>query len=161
MHICQGLALDTEACRSPGTCTDEDRSVAVAEEVLHKEVATQNYMGPYLYAQFQQLITEAVQQAVRQAIIGDAITEHTTDHVPLLKDRNAVSGLGKDDCNSHASGATADDGDGVLLIGWRGSVHAVKISIRDKFFDLIKLDRVTLFPLDAVAHTLVPMVADD
>ena len=161
MHICQGLTLDTETCRSPGTGPDKNRSVAVAEKVFHEEVTAQNHMRANLYAHLQQLITEAVQQAVRQTVVGNAVTKHTSNHITLFKDRDAVTGLCKDDRNGHARRAAADDGNGFFLFSRRGSVHAVEISVGDEFFDLVKLNRVAFFALDAVAHALVPMIADD
>ena len=108
-HVLGGLALQAQLLVVVGADGDVNR-VKAALDVRHGQVFADGHAGVDGDAGRQDIVDVPVQNVLGQAIVGDAIAQHTAQLGPLLVHGDFMAHQGQVIGGSQAAGAAADDG---------------------------------------------------
>ena len=159
-HVAARLAGNTQLSSSPGTSTDKDRIVAVAQQVVNVERTADGGRGANAHAERAHHVAVLLHERARQTELGDTVLQHAADLGPLLKNSDGATQLRHLNGHGNAGWAGADHSD--LLAARRRALplFAVQIRRRDIVLDARKMHGRALAALDARALALARMVAN-
>jgi hypothetical protein len=160
-HVATRLARDAQRLCAPGARADEDRVIAITEEVGDGERGADGGVVPDPDAEGLQNLLVAVEYAFGQAVLGDAVAHDTTEARVLVEDRDGDAHLRKPHGRDDAGGAATDDGR--TLAGGLGLLKACTLEIGARYvvLDCREVDGRTLAAAHAVALALGTVVADE
>ena len=160
-HVAEALALQAEGAGLLRAGADEDAGIAVSDQLVDHQHGADGRIGADGDAHLLHAGLVAVEEALGQAELRDAVLEQAADLALPFKDRHGVTRLRQLDRHGHAGGAAADDGG--LLVLFRGALHrhAVEVHVGDILLNAGEVDRGILDAADAAARALLFVVADD
>ena len=161
VDMTEAFALDVQRVRPPDAGADEDRLVAVAEEVVNLErLADVGVGADFDILEPQVAVLEIVEHALGQAEFGDAVAQHAADLIVAFKDRDVVAVPRQNDRDGQPGRSGADDRD-PLAVGFGGTLgHLGGVGGGDVVFNDREMYRRALDAAHAVAFALVFVVAD-
>ena len=159
VDMAQAFTGDAHSLGLPYAGADEDRLVAVALQVVHRQGAANGRVGADFNAQLDQLLLVAVQNALGQAELRDAVAQHAADLLAAFKNGHIVTAAGQQYADGDARRAAADDGHALALFRLHLRLQMVQIGVRDIVFDAGKMHRRAFAAQHAVTFTLLLVVA--
>ena len=90
-HVAARLAGNAQFAGTPGTGTNKDRIVAVAQQVVDMQRATDGGRGAHAHAKRAHHMTVLLHERTGQAELGDTVFQHTADLGALFKYRDGTA----------------------------------------------------------------------
>ena len=155
------LPRDAQRLGAPGARAHEDAVVAVAEEVGDGERRPDGGVVPDPDPEGLQDLLVAVEHALGQSVLGDAVAHDAAEAWVLVEDRDGDAHLREPHGCHNAGGPSADDG--CALPGGFGLLDAQTLEVRARHvvLDGGEVDGRTLAAAHAVTLALGTVVADE
>ena len=97
MHISETLTDNPQRARPPDARADENRSIAVAEEIVNRERSADGCVRTNQNPHLAEPLLVLVEQGLRQAESRNPVAQNTADLVAAVKQRHFVTFSGEHD----------------------------------------------------------------